>query len=123
MDSDSVLKRKHDDSRTIYVSNAENLNISHITGMSAMLPACKIIRIDTYHINTQGRKPGNCRGLIPLRIRKDLGRPVVQPTLPQNEVKTSLQTTSMFLPTCCKKATPPNDMMMPSAMIRALMEY
>ena len=122
-DSNSTLKRKRDDLGTIYVSNAENLDISHVTVMSATLPACKIIRIDAYHMDTQGRKPGNCRGLILLRIRKDLGRPVVQPTLLQNGVKTSLQTTSMFLPTCCKKATPPNDMMMPPAMIRVLIEY
>src|SRR5436309_11066125 len=33
-DSDSALKRKHDDSGTIYVSNAKNLDISHATVMS-----------------------------------------------------------------------------------------
>ena len=65
MDSDSALKRKRDDSGTIYVSNAENLDISHATIMSATLPARKIIGIDTYHMDTQGRKPGNCRGLTP----------------------------------------------------------
>src|SRR5438045_6801826 len=39
MDSDSALKRKRNDLGTIYVSNAENLNISHATVMSATLPA------------------------------------------------------------------------------------
>ena len=64
-DSDSVLKRKRDDSGTIYVSNAENLDISHATVMSVTLPARKIIGIDAYHMDTQGRKPGNRRGLTP----------------------------------------------------------
>ena len=123
MDSDSVLKRKLDDSGTIYVSNAENLDISHATVMSATLPARKIIGIDAYHIDTQGRKPGNCRGLTPPRTRKDLRRPVARPTLLRNGVKTSLQTTSMFLPTCCKKITLLNDMMTPPAMIGALIEH
>src|SRR5947209_20615735 len=109
MDSDSALKRKRDDSGTIYVSNAENLDISHATVMSATLPARKIIGIDAYHMDTQGRKPGNRRGLTPPRTRKDLRRPVVRPTLPRNGVKTSLQTISTFPPTCRKKARPPND--------------
>ena len=122
-DSDSALKRKRDDSGIIYVSNAENLDISHATVMSATLPARKIIGIDAYHMDTQGRKPGNCRGLTPLQTRKDLRRLVVQPTLPRNGVKTSLQTTSTFPPTCRKKATPPNDTTMPPATIGALMEH
>ena len=46
-DSDSALKRKCDDSGTIYVLNAENLDISHATVMSATLSTHKIIGIDT----------------------------------------------------------------------------
>ena len=82
MDSDSALKRKRDDSGTIYVSNAKNLDISHATVMSATLPARKIIGIDAYHMDTQGRKPGNCRGLIPPQTRKNLRRSVAWSTLP-----------------------------------------
>src|SRR6266480_5716853 len=123
MDSDSAPKRKRDDSGTIYVSNAENLDISHATVMSATLPARKIIGIDAYHMDTQGRKPGNRRGLTPPRTRKDLRRPVARPTLPRNGVKTSLQTTSTFPPTCRKttshEATPPNDTTTPPATIGA----
>src|SRR5947207_4509526 len=125
MDSDSAPKRKRDDSGTIYVSNTENLDISHATVMSATLPARKIIGIDAYHIDTQGRKPGNCRGLTPPRTRKDLRRPVARPTLLRNGVKTSLQTTSTFPPTCRKmtshEVTPLNDTTTPPAMIGALM--
>src|SRR5437764_14361918 len=95
--------------------------------MSATLPARKIIGIDAYHMDTQGRKPGNRRGLTPPRTRKDLRRPVARPTLPRNGVKTSLQTTSMFPPTCRKttshEVTPPNDTTTPPATIGALMEH
>ena len=126
-DSNSTLKRKRDDLGTIYVSNAENLDISHVTVMSATLPACKIIRIDAYHMDTQGRKPGNCKGLTPPRTRKDLRRPVARSTLSRNGVKTSLQTTSTFPPTCRKmtshEVTPPNDTTTPPVMIGALMEH
>ena len=72
MDSDSALKRKCSSLGTSYVSNAENLGISHATVTFATLPTCKII--NTYHMDTQGRKPGNCKGSTPPQTRKDLRR-------------------------------------------------